>query len=707
MWLSPKNKSADKDFPDTDAFPSPLEIGDFNENDRKSAMKIKGIVLGASSVSDIRETIRAKGLRLRYEPMLSRITFAFILASLRRKRHLTMADCYEFLGDSELNAPESKNFLLLLYDMTRFVITEEDIFRRVKCIRDYLKLGIIPTKEVEMICQFIPMTRIAEDRLLRNDPKLMQAVLTSVYKGIYKCPVLKLGDLDHKALRHCFFQLHRARPSWGILSFARDIIATVDPTGLRLGIVSWALTERLAEDFSCREALEDLTKLQAHVDFVRSLRPALPKGRFVQFIASVAENIFLEPEFQGNRAMLLQVWGRVLGNLDNELFEMPRMIWSKVDLANPCRPAVFDHPRSHQLFIRLWVSVAVSRGSERARTPLEPGDREKRIFKSLLATFDQTTDGTACLQVLTRLHLLSEQFGVAEDEIVEQLIEGATRHEIVKAKRKMAAWMKYCRYVAEANALSDDSTVDDVPEDHPRETTRQLFSAQKLKLEEMEKEIISDPDNGVLLFRELDGPHSLEDMLQNWAIHTRSRQSSESAFIKLAKAVDVTDPKVVEKLLLFGLAGPIPRSLLLGLLNHHLPLQIAVSQATSRPQRCTSQHHPEAYLNTLHALAITFACAPYLTPSESWRLVHRVYKFIQRHNGPIRPVMGRALVQAGIQRALERDMRVPLPRWGLASRTTGRLEGVEKEKQLNHLILKNVGRQEARHEREMRSCASP
>lgn len=670
--------------------PSPLEIADVDEDEVKIMTGLSKLVRNASNVNDIRESLRAKGIRLRYEPTLSRLTFALMLASFRRNKNLAIADVHEFLGDPELNATGSKNFLLLLYDMTHFVMTEEHVFGRVRCLRDYLKLGIIPVQEVEAILRYIPMTRIADDRLLRNDPKLLQAVLTSVYKGISKCPVLQLKDLDQKTLRHCFFEIHRAKSSWGILSFARDILTIVDPAGLRLDIVTWALTERMAEDFTCREALQDAEKLQSHIDYVHSIRPALPKGRFVHFITSIAENIFLEAQFEKNRKNLLRALSNILKRIDPELFEMPRMIWTNIDLPNPCRNSTFECHRSHQLFIRLWVCVAIARGSE--NKTMTQTHRDRRIFKSLLAALDRTTDGAQSLQILTRLHLLSEQFGVVDDEVVSQLIEQATRFEISKARRKMGAWMKTCRFMAQASALPEDEV--DVPSDHPKTMTRQIFDTQQRRLEEMEKEVIYDPSHGVTLFRELDGPYSLEDMLQNWAIYTRTKQSSRTAFMNLAKVTDITNSKAVEKMLLLALAGPIPRSVLFNLLYHHQPLQIAISQATSKPQPCTSQHHPEAYLNTLHTLAVTFACAPYLTPSESWRLVHRVYKIITRHDGPIRPVMGRALVQAGIHRSLEQGQRVPLPRWGLASRTIGRLEGSEREERLNRMIIRKAAENE-------------
>ncbi|KAI5285036.1 hypothetical protein KEM54_000879 [Ascosphaera aggregata] len=698
-WISQKTQSHATDLPEHDAIPSPIETEDLPANNAHAAMIIKGIVRRASNIGEIRDAIQKQGLRLRFEPGLSRITFAFVLSSLRRKRNLTMTDCYEFLGDPELNAVDSKNFLLLLYDMTRSVLTKDDVFRRVRCFSDFLKLGIIPVKEIEMICQFIPMTRIAEDRLLRNDPDLMQSVFTSISKSIRKCSVLSLSDLNPIALRHCFFQLHRAKPSWGILTFAKDIIATVNPTGLRLGILSLAWTKRMAEDFSCRDSLESEIKFQTHVGFLRDLRPALPKGRFVQFIMSIAENIFLEPKFQEHRTTLVEAWAKILSKLDQDLFEMPRMIWADIGLSSPCRPANFNHAPSCQLFVRLWVCVAIGRAN---KTSVIREPRFERIFKSLLATFDRTSDGLDHLQILVRLHLMSEQFDVVEDVTTTHLIEQATRLELAKAKRKMGAWMKTCRYLVEESTSGDDFEID-IPDDHPRETTRRIFGRQRLRLEEMEKEIIADPEKGVILFRELDGPYTLEDMLENWALYTRTRQSSKKAFENLAKETDITDPVTVEKLILLALGGPISRSLLLKLLTYHQPLRKAISLLRGQPQRCGSRHHPEAYLNTLHALAMAFASAPYLTPSESWRLVHRIYKFIKKHGGPIRLIMSRALVQAGIHRALEEQQRVPLPRWGLASRTAGRLEGFGREKQLNNLILASLKRSEAKEVNESKA----
>ncbi|KAI5293132.1 hypothetical protein KEM52_005814 [Ascosphaera acerosa] len=588
--------------------------------------------------------------------------------------------------------------------MTHGVLPRADVFRRVRCFSDGLRLGLLPVHEVETLLQCVPLIRLADDTLLRNDPRLLHAVYGSLSKGLRRCRVLRLADLDPRVLRRCFEHLRRASPSWGVLTFAREILAVAGYEGLRLENLSSGLAERLVED--CAREGEGVSEaerkllLARQAEFLDALRDLLPKGIFIHLITAVTERLLVQQQQQeqetgtprpDRHARVMAAWARLLGNLTHDLFAVPRVVWSDVGRPNLCRPLpTTQAPSAHQLFARLWTSVALA-GPQREEREESP--RFFRIFTSLLATLDRTCDdppsvgSNATLQILARLHLFAAECGLSADETTARLIYKASRVELAKAQRKLHAWLDSCGLQSTAPATEGKPS----PADHPQAVSRRLCEAQTRRLEELERHTAQGAGaaEGVAagLAAELGGPHSLEDMLQNWALYTRTRQASRSAYARLAQNTDITDAATVEKMLMLAVGGPIPRSLLMGLLAAHQPLHAALASLTGQPQPCTHSHHPEAYLNTIHALALTLAHAPYLSPTESWRFVHRLYRLLRRHGAPVRPVMGRALVQAGVHRAVAEGQRVPLPRWGLASRTHGRLYGFDAEVHLNQLVL--------------------
>ncbi|KAI5303624.1 hypothetical protein KEM55_000441, partial [Ascosphaera atra] len=337
-----------------------------------------------------------------------------------------------------------------------------------------------------------------------------------------------------------------------------------------------------------------------------------------------------------------------------------------------------------QLFVHLWVATAID-----STTFSKIASRyRKNALDVLLASIEKANGKeTKQVEVLLRLQLLSEELELGDSPATTRLIEYAANLEYAKAKHRLRAWMRSCRFIEEPQPDEDRES---------REPTRKLYALQQAVIERLRAEA----DNLVQGLSEyLDGPHSIDDMLRNYAYYTRTRHSSEISFTRLAQVVDVVDAGTVEQLIMLGLAGPITRSVLFRLLGRHAPLKRALAAASRKLHARRSSHDPEAYLNTLHALAVTFSCAPHLSSTESWRLVNRIHRFIKIHDGPIRPIMARALVQAGIHRSLGEDKLPPLPRWGLASRTAGYLNGGEEEYNINKQVIEKARELEERGRR--------
>ncbi|KAJ5550156.1 hypothetical protein N7461_004854, partial [Penicillium sp. DV-2018c] len=571
-------------------------------------------------IEDARDFTRGLRIDLHREPRYSRRIFERLLA--RSDPNLTEA--IAFLDDPFLNTRGSGNYAAAVEIFTRAKTKRGKRIAVLNTINRALELGSIPTDEICAIIAALPKVLVENNKTLGSwDQKALTKHYRAMWKAIGSCNILGYHDLDRRIVDTWLEELLHIRN----FRFAEEIIIEThdaDRCSQWPSVLVQAWLETMDVDSETSLPFPDKIFSQLDVDSAADC------------VIRVTESLAASPVDRVTRNNLLERWRTCLLNAEIIATVANSQVWYDFPLPRietQTRHAALNHSTQRQIILRLWLLRTLGRSTgPMYNQSLRSTDRPIRSLLNIYETVMQSSDATFFPDLMRDIHDLALPY----NSLLLLALNKKGKTSITKTTRK---------------------------------------TLERLETSEV----------------------SLAEIWKTPSIYKGIQKLFHTTFDEMFHRMDLTSPATVEEILHIIRSGdstsiwPVLR-----LLNNNIPFKLSLHKAWQpiphpddhvlvryhpgpRTSRCPDPHAAVALINQL---AVALSCCNYLTPSQSFRMIHWLYGYLRRHGGPVDPEFVRAMYHAGIVRYRREGLRISATRYEYILWIVGKFEGPEVVKQL-------------------------
>lgn len=583
------------------------------------------------SLDELRKVVRELSVDFRGNPSLSRIAFRHILKAQTNPVAWTIADIYGFLGDPQLNTPGAENVAALMRYLATHPLGIEDLDIHVDYLKQAIAVGITSPDEIGIIIKQLPNARTAKGSLASSQNHTLALYFRSLWDGLQACSVLKSGDLGCNTLTSWLEWITQGPHNLQSIAICNQIIGslgTADLANLR------ATPDVILHVLRCFVYDQDPLRMEECFQHARKILRHFRPDHIMACVSTVTHNLVASPRYSEARSEFLATWAWILERIDKPhallqaaFLEDPRLLSNETTRGSPGVPLSLPQ----MCLVRLWTITTLGK---RTRHYQRVDRRRMTLFKLYLiylrkVSQNQTSD------MLSQLRTISREFKQNKLPHMNGLLATTARIEFQDRLQYQKSLPKSINQSLQALDIGG----------------------------------IAIPDQ----FWDIDEYRRHKPALLPW-------------FQQVAQQIDITGPDFLSHLLYYTETNSPGRDALIRVLRLHTPLKISLAwswreRAPPKPQKNLdaaeeqkqaasgvdgrsrrSTPDPHACLDTIHSMALVFACSYGVTPRTSWRLTHWCYLFLIQHGAPLLPAMVRALYHAGIQRYREANLSVPIER---------------------------------------------
>ncbi|OJJ50175.1 hypothetical protein ASPZODRAFT_128792 [Penicilliopsis zonata CBS 506.65] len=566
---------------------------------------------------DMRGILRRLRIDLRQDPRYSRLILTEMLPSAVRNFQVALKVA-AFLGDPSLNTPGSGNFVALIDHLADLPSTSHARGKLFQAVTSALKVGLIPVEEIHYIVETLP--RIPHTDRVPSHKELRSTVrrLRDMWHAIGSCEVLSHKDLSPSTVETWLAQLTAMLPYDQAMLLIGDI--TTGYPGLNAAGSSWvsALVIQWL-DLAAKSDMND-TVIRAIQELLKHENADVTAGHLI----STTEQLARSDHSGEYKRRLLDVWQNVIAQMPHtpDLFLSP--LWKNV-------PAVEGLSLQHQITLRLWVLQSFS------------DHRPTFVMSDLLHLFVSTIDNdkahhtdlfTFLLRATRDLGLPGNGLLALSVDLMDLLERGTTS-------------------------------------DHARDVMRRLES-QAASFSEVFMDLHAYNATRAFLFGSFDATVCQMDVTSPDFIEQSVRLAQTGSSTDVWTLIRVLRSHTPLKLALYRSWIPLPHPDDMALVRYHPPFpapgEHPLSQGWSVPD-------PHRGLELIHALAVSFATSPHLSPCRAFFLLHQLYRYLVDHGAPLRLVFVRSLYHAAVVRYRRAGLPVALARLRWVYTIVAQVEG--------------------------------
>lgn len=566
-----------------------------------------------------------------------------------------MEDVQGFLLDRVLNSPKAGNFAGLVRFLGIRELEKEQVDWSIGFLERMVSSGIMQYDQLNTIVRQIPNIRVDGTTLRESDPERLGQYIMTLWETAAATPGLLPTELRPNSWLDALFT---AKPTERVLFLAKELL-----TRRRHEPVSWhygtryilQVLELAAEKGHVPVEITNLDDgaplpYLEEIDFVAGL---FGPGQFAHCIPQVTEVLTFSQKYVTTRTECLTLWTWML----QRLRDAPELLLQKRALRDLTYKKFSEEysltmPKDHRRVLRLWMVTVL--GFHTAQSNASRYHRRE--------TFQVLLDGLGNDDTVTRLVDVLQELKDRDVPLTQPVVMAAVRSEYSKA----------------VSNKPDDTTTSEFID-----RLVSLVGPGRLPIEKLFSQFQGHRGSGPQY-----GPHPM--------------------FHNMVQTMDITSSAFLEEVIQHVETPSPRRSILLNILRNHVGAKIALGlshQTTATGvtvRRCnldtqviqpfqtptapdtdnttptsTSSGRftpsPASALEAFNSLALIFAFSPGLSPRASWKLTYWCYKFMAKHNAPIKPVLVRALYYAGVVRFRE-ERRVL---WGMEDFVIGLVKKVE------------------------------
>ncbi|KAF3480399.1 uncharacterized protein GIQ15_05746 [Arthroderma uncinatum] len=607
------------------------------------------------SLTEIRHIVEDLEINLRMRPDLSNLIFKHVLET-RLDSGWTTAEIYEFLEDPSLNPLGSRNFTDLIRRLTLGELVLPTIIEHIDHLKQNLALGSIASAEFEEIIINLPYLTTSEGTFAASNPELLIASYIDFWSGMISSSVLKPSDLEIPTLNLWLEQVMAIPGSEDSISLCENIIHALRFKGISdwqtmsnviLHILNFIILDQ-SSSIQDESAKSKSRRLRNRLRDVWAILRYQDNDIACQTIIHTTEFLVSTQQYDENRPQVLLLWAWML----------QRMI--------QVRNIISGKPWTDFLTLR-----DVPRSQFQSKFKLDLGLRERCfLYMWMLRTLGQRT-----------------KFYYSVDKERMSLFERYLDH------------LKGLSGINEKGGMLDEmQTLMTAFQDRGLPfTDHVLVAAARSKYQKRLGITDSTPESMIKELNVLEcGPLQKPEAIWDYDRDMSVKTLGEALFRQTARETDITDPDFVRRMLIYIETGKSHyRGMLMHLLSEHKPLRYALGrlqdslpgegtvQATQYLDEGLPVLDPQACLNTINFLALSFASSPSISDRTSWRCTYWCYSLLSSERAPILPAMSRALYHAGIRRNYESGNPVPKERRKFIMDVVAEAEGKNVANNLN------------------------
>jgi hypothetical protein len=603
------------------------------------------------SVEDIQHIVDTLGINLQEDAKYSSLAFNWLLLQYDRSNMKSVDHLVEFLL-SRLNVPHAKNHQAALRFMAERNMPVS--FRRkiLWTIERNIQLGSLLTSEIGQVIQLVGYDNlIAEGAENEYNLRQLAAQYHAIWEAIQACDVLRLSDFQRDIILDWLDRIISLGPDENMLRLALEIILSAYQEGKRSpcsripGLIVQCL--RLAVD-PVQEPSNRVSTLS--LDSIRDLLSSLDPNISARCMIQVTEYLAFTEDRDLDQYSLLSIWKDCLDNLMNSKELIMSTAWRSLEPLDRVASlrtgivkasATYDHQLKRQrAVIRLWIISSLSRSFP-----------------------------------------LTDDFSIARGEC----------HRAVTSLLRMFQSSEWEQVNSESVSCVLSSILEiSLPHNDILTMVARITSPTSTRNRDV-RHLIKDLESSNI---------SLADVFADVKAFNSLKGLFFSAFSNMVNAIDITHPSFVQDCLRLAETGDHGSNDILRILKFHIPVKVAVSKAwprsfeqdsggkpSTQASTYTQSHQsqsskaiyqylknssspigrdplePQACVDILHLLAVSFGGSSKIHPRKAFRLVQWIFRFLYLHNAPIKPQLIRALYHSGVVRYRQVGLHIPPKRY--------------------------------------------
>ncbi|KAL1970094.1 hypothetical protein VTN77DRAFT_6499 [Rasamsonia byssochlamydoides] len=612
----------------------PDDPGDADEISRDEVLE--KLLENCWTVQDIRKVIDQLPIDLQREPAYSLMVFSNLLSKSIHCPDRVFDEALLFLDDPALNPPGAGNYLTLVEHLVGYEATTVQRHKLLGAVERAIELGLIPGTEIGLIIRTLPNIKLG-GTTLKQQENLGELARhhRRIWEALRGCSVLRLKDLDEGVLDRWLEQLvDAATPNEELLLLAKDIVLAGQ--GSSSTVCRWIPTLiRQCLSLSADPMVdESYFAYQTNiVNYVSDLLSPLDADLALGYIIQVSEALAFSQTSDGHRHAALKIWRDCLLDIPNVASLASSRVWMDV--------GPFDSPKfstHHRVILRLWVLSSLSKSVHRDLIIWQPQPKATDpVVSALLRQFDLLTSDRNDADFFFNLVVALQELNLPYNHVLLMVFSVlATKYTNNRFARRVI---------------------------------------EKLECSQM----------------------TMEDVVAHTFCFNATKSIFYPTFERMIRRIDVTSSEFLRDSIRLAESGRQGAFEFQRLLSRHTPLKIALAKSWSwqvryhadirrsqtsdepeseRAESSSSEYpDPEACLEMIHVLALSFAGSDKLSEKLSFYLVHWLYKYLRRHNAPIKPALVRALYHSGVVRFRRAGRRVPVPQYQFIMDLVREVEG--------------------------------
>lgn len=558
--------------------------------------------------------------------MPSDVAYSRLIARHMMEHAWDMEELLEFLADPDLNSAGSRNYKRVVDFVVKNGVSLEVQERLFDIIQGALGVGLLAEEEIRYIVRTARYIKLGDRRLMYEAPRILHCHYLKMWAGIKSCTILGPHDLKERVLSdwaQFIVQTDLTSVGCSVLSMLLQHL----PTG---SMVSNHVHRFLADWTIKSEIWQDSARLDQDIQAVRAMLRSWPGEFAAEQVVRTTEQLVVKcMEMRPTTTRPWRTWSAIVSGLGTtDTFEWSG--WTILQLKQEALGVGTVEPVSFAQFPRAKNKKTSASGGKQSSDTRDPRKT------SILNTPRQLLVRLWTIKALSAAVSMDSNSTLARTRVVSALI-----HQL-----------EHC-----SNSISEDAL------------TALLFTIHDLRapyigLLEFIVPYLRSSQPSESFVKALDdverGSLSLNEAFLDDSMYVRLKKHIPEVLNSMSSGLNIySDDFNATALSLIQTDKRLHR-IVFRVLRRNTFLKTNLSQswiegplAAARAGlnvRAAPGPLPGRSLQLMHTLATAFACSPVVSPRGALRRVYWCYKFVEKHNGPLRPEMTRAIYHAGITR---------------------------------------------------------